>query len=148
MKMFNFSTRNNVRDLFTIGITFSLIFSLIVGLTFSLYTAPAQADTSGNIENLHQDIAIELETKRADGERIFTTVCAGCHVNGSNIIRRGKNLQLKTLQRQKLDSIDAIQAIVTNGRGIMSAYGNKLNSDEIEAVANYVLDRAQHNWQD
>lgn len=31
----------------------------------------------------------------ANGGQIFSVHCAGCHVNGSNIIRRGKNLQKK-----------------------------------------------------
>ena len=29
---------------------------------------------------------------------LFETHCSGCHLKGGNIIRRGKNLKLKTLQ--------------------------------------------------
>lgn len=122
----------------------SLMISLMLGLNLPMQTALAEPNLNQvEYQTLNPTLDINLE----DGERIFSTVCAGCHVNGSNIIRRGKNLQLKTLQRQQLDSIAAITEIVTNGRGIMSAYGNKLTPEEINAVANYVLDRAQHNWQ-
>ena len=32
-----------------------------------------------------------------DGARLFENNCAGCHVHGGNIIRRGRTLQLAAL---------------------------------------------------
>ena len=61
-------------------------------------------------------------------------------------VRRGKNLKLKTLHKRKVDTEDAIATLVTNGRGIMSAYGDKLTSEEIANVSAYVLERAEQNW--
>jgi cytochrome c6 len=81
-----------------------------------------------------------------DGAIIFENTCAGCHVNGGNIIRRGKNLKLKTLQKNKVDSVAAIATIVTNGKGIMSAYGDRLSAAEIEAVSKFVLEQAEKEW--
>jgi cytochrome c6 len=86
--------------------------------------------------------AADLET----GARIFALNCSGCHINGGNIIRRGKNLKQKTLERNSYDTLDAIAQIVTNGKGNMSAYGDHLTQEEIEAVAAYVLDQAANNW--
>lgn len=80
------------------------------------------------------------------GAEIFQIQCAGCHPNGSNIIRRGKNLKLRTLQRNKLDSVAAITDLVAHGKNNMSAYNDRLSPQEIQAVSAYVLQQAQNNW--
>ncbi len=95
-------------------------------------------------------IAAPFPTLAADlsnGAQIFELHCAGCHANGGNIIRRGKNLKLRALQRNQMDSVEAIAQIVTNGKRPMSAYGDRLTPQEIEDVAAYTLDRANHDWQ-
>ncbi|BAQ62076.1 cytochrome C553 [Geminocystis sp. NIES-3708] len=73
--------------------------------------------------------------------------CAGCHPNGSNIIRRGKNLRLKTLQKNGYDSVDAITNIIANGKNNMSAFKDRLTENEINQVAQYVFQQAENNWQ-
>ena len=80
------------------------------------------------------------------GAAVFKTHCAGCHVNGGNIVRRGKNLKMKALHRNKADTQDAIAYIVTNGKGIMSAYRDKLTPEQIADVSAYVLQRAETGW--
>ncbi len=80
------------------------------------------------------------------GEKVFEVHCAGCHVNGGNIIRRGKNLKMKALHKYGYDSVDAIADIVTNGKNNMSAFGDKLSEQEIKNVAQYVLQQAENNW--
>lgn len=77
---------------------------------------------------------------------LFEIHCAGCHPNGANIIRRGKNLQPKALKRHGYDSAAAIAILITNGKGLMSAYGDRLSPEEISRLANYVLDQAALNW--
>ncbi|MDF5724891.1 MAG: c-type cytochrome [Rhizonema sp. PD37] len=81
-----------------------------------------------------------------NGAKIFSTNCAGCHINGSNIIRRGKNLKLKALKKYDMDSIEAISSIVANGKNNMSAYKDRLTEQEIQNVATYVLEQAQTGW--
>ena len=66
---------------------------------------------------------------------LFEQNCAGCHVNGGNVIRRGKNLKKKAMVRNGYSDVDAIAQIITNGKGIMSAYGDRLNEEEIGAIA-------------
>ncbi|NJN30770.1 MAG: cytochrome C6 [Synechococcales cyanobacterium RM1_1_8] len=78
--------------------------------------------------------------------QLFEQSCAGCHLNGSNIIRRGKNLKLKALKRYGMDSSGAIAQIITQGKGNMSAYGDRLAPEQITALADYVLARAQADW--
>lgn len=79
-------------------------------------------------------------------EKIFTTNCAGCHINGGNIVRRGKNLKIKTLERNGFDNVDAIAQLVTNGKNNMSAYKDRLTVEEIQAVSEYVLTQAKNGW--
>lgn len=77
---------------------------------------------------------------------LFEVHCAGCHLNGGNIIRRGKNLKLKALQKNKVDSVEAIATLITNGKNNMSAYRDKLSTSDINALADYVLAQAQKDW--
>ncbi|NET00109.1 MAG: c-type cytochrome [Sphaerospermopsis sp. SIO1G2] len=81
-----------------------------------------------------------------NGAEVFSANCAGCHINGGNIIRRGKNLKKRALKRYKMDSLEAIEDIVTNGKNNMSAYADRLTTAEIENVAAYVLEQAENNW--
>ena len=81
-----------------------------------------------------------------DGGAIFQANCAGCHAKGGNIVRRGKTLKAKALKRNHVDSQEAVVSLVTNGKGIMSAYGDRLTEEEIAAVSQYVLDRAAVDW--
>jgi cytochrome c6 len=91
----------------------------------------------------HQEV---LAADLSNGSKIFEAHCAGCHANGGNIIRRGKNLQLKALIKYKMDSIATISNLVINGKGVMSAFGDRLTPEEIADVAEYVLERAANNW--
>ncbi len=81
-----------------------------------------------------------------NGAKIFSVECAGCHLNGGNIIRRGKNLKLKALKRNHLDSLDEIAYLVSNGKNIMSAYKDKLSEQQIQDVSAYVLEQAAKDW--
>ncbi|MGB7415769.1 MAG: c-type cytochrome [Thermosynechococcaceae cyanobacterium] len=83
---------------------------------------------------------------QSDGAALFETHCAGCHPQGKNILRRGKNLKLKALQKNEVDTVDAIATLVTHGKNNMSAYANTLSAPEIQAVSAYVLDQAQQGW--
>lgn len=78
--------------------------------------------------------------------KLFELQCAGCHANGGNIVRRGKTLKLKALEKNGYTTTDAIANIITNGKGNMSAYKTRLTEAEIQTLAQYVLDRANQNW--
>ncbi len=81
-----------------------------------------------------------------NGARIFEVNCAGCHPNGGNIIRRGKNLKQGALKKYKMDSIEAIASIVANGKNAMTAFKDRLTEQEINEVAAYVLAQAAKDW--
>jgi cytochrome c6 len=82
----------------------------------------------------------------ADGAQLFSQHCAGCHVNGGNIIRRGKTLKLAALERQNLASRDAIAGIAAAGIGQMGGYGAVLGEAGVAEVAEWVWQQAQLGW--
>jgi cytochrome c6 len=81
-----------------------------------------------------------------NGEQIFSIHCAGCHINGGNIVRRGKNLKKQALKKYGMDSIEAVISIVTNGKSNMSAYKDRLSEQQIQDVAAYVIEQAEKGW--
>lgn len=88
-----------------------------------------------------------MAANNSEGARIFEQNCVGCHPHGGNIIRRGKNLKKKALQKHKINSLEAISYLVTNGKNNMSAFQGRLSRSEIEVVSRYVLEQAERNWQ-
>jgi cytochrome c6 len=126
-----------------------ILWGLAIGVVILGLALPARAIENPVIDNPVTDpialvkLAPEQFTQAAS---LFELQCSGCHINGSNIIRRGKNLKLKALQANHVDSPEAISALITNGKGIMSAYADRLSSAEIELLASYVLEQANAGW--
>lgn len=87
-----------------------------------------------------------LAADTANGAKIFNVQCAGCHVNGGNIVRRGKTLKQKALKRNGVDSLEVIASLVANGKNNMSAFKDRLSEKQIEDVAAYVLEQAEKGW--
>jgi len=87
------------------------------------------------------------EPDTAIAAQLFETNCIGCHAGGGNIVRRRRNLKQRALQRNGVDSVDAIANLVTHGKGLMSAYGDRLTPDEINVLAEYVWQRSLDDWQ-
>ena len=80
------------------------------------------------------------------GEKLFTMHCSGCHVNGGNIVRRGKNLKLSALKRNGLDNPNEIARIAREGIGIMGGYEQVLGPEGDQVVANWIWQQAQNAW--
>ena len=87
-----------------------------------------------------------LALNNITGENIFSQHCAGCHLMGKNIIRRSKNLKLKTLQRNGLDNPESIAQIAREGIGRMDGYAKVLKEGEDKVVAIWILNQAQNAW--
>ncbi|MEL6454723.1 MAG: c-type cytochrome [Cyanobacteria bacterium J06623_5] len=90
--------------------------------------------------------ALSPPTDHSAAATLFERNCAACHANGGNIIRRGKNLRHKAMARNGYDNVDAIAQIITQGKGNMSAYGERLSEEEIRAIAQYVHARSESGW--
>ncbi len=80
------------------------------------------------------------------GKQLFIQNCAGCHINGGNIIRRGKTLKLKDLQKNGLDNPKAIAKIAREGIGSMSGYKELLGEGGDEIVGDWIWEQAQNAW--
>ena len=89
----------------------------------------------------------ELHAMEADlGENLFNNNCAGCHINGGNIIRRSRNLKISSLKRNQIDNPEAIAKIARQGIGIMGGYEDELGDNGDQIVANWVWEQAQKAW--
>lgn len=82
----------------------------------------------------------------ADGSALFAQHCAGCHVNGGNVIRRGKTLRLAALRRAGLEGAADVARVAANGQGQMGGYGNVLGPGGPEAVGAWVWQQALADW--
>ena len=80
------------------------------------------------------------------GKSLFIKNCAGCHINGGNIIRRSKNLKIESLKRNGIDNPEVIAKIARQGIGIMSGYEDELEGNADQIVANWVWEQAQKAW--
>ncbi len=104
------------------------------GATDTGATDTGATDTSGG----------ESTAATADGAALFSANCASCHTlaaadSSGNV---GPNLD-------QLDiPLDAIVDQITNGGGGMPAFGGQLSEDEIQAIAQYVVDNRDPNAQD
>ena len=81
-----------------------------------------------------------------NGKDLFIQNCAGCHINGGNIIRRGKTLRLKHLKKNGLDDPQAIAKVAREGIGSMSGYKELLGEGGDQIVANWIWEQAQKAW--
>lgn len=81
-----------------------------------------------------------------DGGKIFKANCAACHAGGVNRIVASKSLKKDALMEYDMYSKEAIVYQVTNGKNAMPPFRGRLSPEEIETVADYVLDRADNGW--
>ena len=126
---------------------------IVIALTlFFIPMPPALAEVSSNntepsAQTLQKsDFTVVKENKAVSAASLFTLNCAGCHANGGNVVRRGKTLKQKALKRYGYEEVGAIAQIITNGKGIMPAYSDRLTEEEVRAIAQYVLTQAETGW--
>lgn len=82
----------------------------------------------------------------ANGAKIFSANCAACHMGGNNVIMANKTLKKEALEKYEMYSLDAIKTQVTNGKNAMPAFKGRLNDQQIDDVATYVLQKADKGW--
>ncbi|WP_107670818.1 cytochrome c6 PetJ [Cyanothece sp. BG0011] len=81
------------------------------------------------------------------GKGIFTANCASCHMGGGNVVAgASKGLTKSALEKNQMLSEEAIIAQVTKGKAAMPAFLGRLNAQQIEDVAAYVLAQAEKGW--
>lgn len=112
----------------------------------SALAAPNLATTSAGLNAQTSKLTTSGDRESVSIASLFTQNCAGCHARGGNVVRRSKTLKQKALKRYGYDSIERIEQIITNGKGVMSGYGDRLSSAEIGAIAQYVKNQAESGW--
>lgn len=100
-----------------------LIFLLMVGLSMACANKDNKATETP-----------KTETVAADGAKIFKQSCALCHGIDGKLGANGS----KDLTKSELD-INARIAMVSQGKGVMTAFENILSLSEIKAVAEYTM---------
>jgi len=80
------------------------------------------------------------------GARLFDNDCAGCHVNGGNVIRRTKTLRRQDLLREGVKNAADVAQIAAEGKGQMSGYGKVLGDGGADAVGAWVWKQAEMGW--
>lgn len=82
----------------------------------------------------------------ADGEAVFNAQCAMCHAKGGNLMGAGKSLSKADLEKNGVNTKEAIAGLVAKGKAPMPGFEGKLSADEISAVTAYVLEHAEKGW--
>ncbi|MBD1922457.1 c-type cytochrome [Funiculus sociatus GB2-A5] len=100
---------------------------LMVTLVLIALTRPVAADT-------------------VSGAKIFSANCSACHMGGGNVIMANKTLKKDALDKYSMNSMEAIVTQVTNGKNAMPAFKGRLNKQQIEDVASYVMEKAEKGW--
>ena len=87
-----------------------------------------------------------LAADAANGAKIFNNNCTACHLGGKNVVMATKTLQKDALEKYNMNSLEAIITQVTNGKNAMPSFKGKLNPQQIEDVASYVLEKSEKGW--
>ena len=82
----------------------------------------------------------------ASGKKIFQANCSVCHIGGTNIIIPEKNLKKNALEANGMNNLNSIIYQIINGKNGMPAFGGRLQEDEIEILASYVLKQSLTNF--
>lgn len=87
-----------------------------------------------------------LAVEPTNGAKIFSANCGSCHIGGGNVIIAHKTLKMPALEKYNMASMEAIVYQVQNGKNAMPAFKGRLEDQEIEDVAAYVLEKAEQGW--
>ena len=89
---------------------------------------------------------VEAMADGGQGAQLFELHCVGCHVNGGNVVRRGRTLRLPALRRNGIEDAAAVAVIAAEGIGRMDGYGEVLGEDGAAAVGEWVWRQAEAGW--
>ena len=108
-----------------------LAFITFIGL--SIWACSDSGSSEAKEEKATTSISKNEEiAKKVDGEKIYKTRCVVCHgINGDMGISGAKDLTESEMP------LDERINIITNGKNVMTPFGQILEEDEIKAVAEY-----------
>mmetsp|Transcript_24266 Transcript_24266/g.62627 ORF Transcript_24266/g.62627 Transcript_24266/m.62627 type:complete len:187 (+) Transcript_24266:1122-1682(+) len=94
----------------------------------------------------------------ADIQGTFTTKCAGCHLNGGNVLAAGASLFPEDMQRNGVADPESMFNLIYRGKGRMPGYGEgcapkgqctfgpRISDEDIRGLVAYVNERAAAGW--
>ncbi|HEX9400558.1 MAG TPA: cytochrome c [Anaeromyxobacter sp.] len=82
-------------------------------------------------------LSLSGTTLAAETATLYAGKCGACHGKDGKGTAVGKKMGAPDLTTLK-DSEAEIVGVISNGRGKMAAYGQKLSADEIQALAKFV----------
>lgn len=77
---------------------------------------------------------------------VFNKNCAGCHAGGKNVMNPAKTLSSGDLEKNGVNSLNAITSLITNGKPPMPGFKGVLDDAAIDEVAAYVLEQSKKGW--
>jgi cytochrome c6 len=81
-----------------------------------------------------------------DGQALFNANCSACHIGGNNVIISQKTLKKDALEEYNMNSLEAIQNQIINGKNAMPSFKGRLSDEEVSAIAQYVLQQMESGW--
>lgn len=81
-----------------------------------------------------------------DAATLFKSKCAACHgADGSGNTAVGKSMKLRDLRSADVqkETDEELTAMITNGKGAMPAYKDKLSGDQIKQLVGFLRDLAK-----
>lgn len=75
------------------------------------------------------------------GRKLFFSNCNVCHRNGTNLILSEKDLSKENLELNGMNNKEAITYQIINGKNGMPAFGGRIQENDIEEIANFLLER-------
>ena len=74
----------------------------------------------------------------AEAAQLYSAKCQACHGKDGKGTPVGKKMGAPDLADAKKDSDAEIVGVITNGKGKMSAFKDKLSAEEIQSLAKFV----------
>lgn len=97
-------------------------------------------------KNLFLAILALVFSGAASANDVFDKNCASCHKGGGNLMNPAKDLTKDNLAKNGAATLDAVKAIVSNGKAPMPAFKTSLDEKQIDSVSAYVLEQAEKGW--
>jgi cytochrome c6 len=121
--------------------------ALGIALIWALFWPPAAWGLPKDVPVVPPtDMVDAVKGNAGEGARLFANHCVGCHLNGGNVVRRGRNLKQAVLQRNGISGPEDVARIATVGIGRMGGYGAVLGEGGAEAVGRWVWQQALTGW--
>jgi len=82
----------------------------------------------------------------AGANEVFDKNCAACHKDGGNIMNPDKTLSKESLEKNGVNSVDAVKKLVSEGKAPMPAFKGTLDGAQIDEVSAFVIEQANKGW--